>query len=50
MVTYYSSQKNIDKIVSALFAFRLQKCSVREQKLFDGVEYKILHHHFLIKM
>ena len=36
----------IDKIVSALFAFRYQKCSVRKLKLYGGVEYEILHHQF----
>ena len=34
--------------LSALFAFRCQKCSIRKLhvKLYGGVEYKILHHQF----
>ena len=32
--------------LSALFAFRCQKCSVRKLKLYGGVEYKIFHHQF----
>ena len=42
----YTAQKNIDKIVSVLFPFCCQKCSVRKLKLYAGVEYKILHHQF----
>ena len=32
----YSAQKNIDKIVADLFAFRHQKCSVCKLKLYAG--------------
>ena len=42
----YAAQKNIDKIVSGLFAFRCQKCSVCKLKLYAGGEYKSLHHQF----
>ena len=36
--------------LSALFAFRCQKYSVRKLKLYDGVEYKIFRReHFLNK-
>ena len=42
IVTYFA-QKNIDKIVSDLFAF-CQKCSVRKLKFYAGGENKILYH------
>ena len=32
--------------LSALFAFRCQKCCARKLKLYGGVEYNILHHQF----
>ena len=42
----YIAQKNIDKIMSDLFVFRCQKCSIGKLILYAGGEYKILHRQF----
>ena len=41
----YTAQKNIDKIMSVLFVFRCQKCSIGKLIFYAG-EYKILHRQF----
>ena len=43
----YIAQKKIDKIMSDLFVFRCQKCSIRKLLFYAGGEYKILHRQFL---
>ena len=42
----YTAQKNIDKIMSDLFVFRCQKCSIGKLIFYAGGEYKILHRQF----
>ena len=42
----YTAQKNIDKIMSDLFVFRCQKCSIGKLTFYAGGEYKILHRQF----
>ena len=42
----YTAQKNIDKIMSDLFVFRCQKCSIGKLIFYNGGEYKILHRQF----
>ena len=43
---WYALSCVIDQIVSDLFAFRCQKCSICKLKLYAGGEYKILHDQF----
>ena len=38
--------KNVDKIMSDLFVFRCQKCSIGKLIFYAGGEYKILHRQF----
>ena len=42
----YTTQKNIDKIMSDLFIFRCQKCSIGKLIFYAGGENKILHRQF----
>ena len=42
----YTAQKDIDKILSDLFVFRCQKCSIGKLIFYAGGEYKILHRQF----
>ena len=42
----YTAQKNIDKIMSDLFVFRCQKCSLGKLIFYAGGEYRILLRQF----
>ena len=42
----YTAQKNIDKVMSDLFVFRCQKCSIGKLIFYAGGEYKILPRQF----
>ena len=42
----YTAQKNIDKIISDLFVFCCQKCSMGKLIFYAGGEYKILQRQF----
>ena len=42
----YTAQKNIDEIMSDLFVFRCQKCSIAKLIFCAGGEYKMLHRQF----
>ena len=42
----YTAQKNIDKIMSSLFVFRYQKCSICKLIFYVGGLYKMLHRQF----
>ena len=42
----YTARTNIDIIMSDLFVFRCQKCSIGKLIFYAGGEYKILHRQF----